>query len=154
MHGFFLLHASHTHGKVSLSVIYILALYSLFQFWFMDQPSCRTSEAFSWCSCIFVHQDSQPHARHELSSTNVICGKCSWIRGWYKLYLDFFFGFHTQTSQQWIYLVHLCQVSDTHNQLLEVLSSLNFNTQEFILSPLQFGVPYSRPRYFCLVRTF
>jgi tRNA (cytosine38-C5)-methyltransferase len=65
-----------------------------------------------------------------------------------------FFGFHTQTSQQWIYLVHLCQVSDTHNQLLEVLSSLNFNTQEFILSPLQFGVPYSRPRYFCLVRTF
>jgi hypothetical protein len=46
------------------------------------------------------------------------------------------------------------QVSDTHDQLLEVLSSLNFNLQEFILSPLQFGVPYSRPRYFCLVRTF
>jgi len=46
------------------------------------------------------------------------------------------------------------EVSDTHDQLLEVLSSLNFNLQEFILSPLQFGVPYSRPRYFCLVRTF
>lgn len=45
-------------------------------------------------------------------------------------------------------------MSDTHYQLLEVLSNLNFNTQEFILSPLQFGVPYSRPRYFCLVRTF
>lgn len=58
------------------------------------------------------------------------------------------------TYQPWIYLVHLCQVSDTHHQLLEVLSSLNFNTQEFILSPLQFGVPYSRPRYFCLVRIF
>lgn len=153
MHGFFLLHASHTHGKVSLSVIYILALYSLFQFWFMDQPLCRTSEAFSWCSCIFVHQDSQSHARHELSSTNVICRKRSWIRGWYNLYLELF-CFSAQTSQQFNSGVYLCQVSDTHDQLLEVLSSLNFNTQEFILSPLQFGVPYSRPRYFCLVRTF
>ncbi|KQK08691.1 tRNA (cytosine(38)-C(5))-methyltransferase [Brachypodium distachyon] len=44
------------------------------------------------------------------------------------------------------------EVSDTHDQLLEVLSILNFNTQEFILSPLQFGVPYSRPRYFCLAK--
>lgn len=44
------------------------------------------------------------------------------------------------------------EVSDTHDQLLEVLSSLNFNMQEFILSPLQFGVPYSRPRYFCLAK--
>ncbi|KAM0826652.1 hypothetical protein ACQ4PT_068726 [Festuca glaucescens] len=44
------------------------------------------------------------------------------------------------------------EVSDTHDQLIEVLSSLNFNTQEFILSPLQFGVPYSRPRYFCLAK--
>uniref|UniRef100_A0A453F1H2 tRNA (Cytosine-5-)-methyltransferase n=1 Tax=Aegilops tauschii subsp. strangulata TaxID=200361 RepID=A0A453F1H2_AEGTS len=42
------------------------------------------------------------------------------------------------------------EVSDTHDQLLAVLSTLSFNTQEFILSPLQFGVPYSRPRYFCL----
>lgn len=56
--------------------------------------------------------------------------------------------------QHWISLICLWQVSDTHDQLLEVLSNLNFNTQEFILSPLQFGVPYSRPRYFCLVRTF
>ncbi|TVU34588.1 hypothetical protein EJB05_16425 [Eragrostis curvula] len=44
------------------------------------------------------------------------------------------------------------EVSDTHDQLLEVLSSLNFKTQEFILSPLQFGIPYSRPRYFCLAK--
>ncbi|GJM93935.1 hypothetical protein PR202_ga10533 [Eleusine coracana subsp. coracana] len=44
------------------------------------------------------------------------------------------------------------EVSDTHDQLLEVLSSLKFNTQEFILSPLQFGIPYSRPRYFCLAK--
>lgn len=44
------------------------------------------------------------------------------------------------------------EVSDTHDLLLEVLSGLNFNTQEFILSPVQFGVPYSRPRYFCLAK--
>ncbi|KAG8077204.1 hypothetical protein GUJ93_ZPchr0007g5627 [Zizania palustris] len=42
------------------------------------------------------------------------------------------------------------EVSDTHDQLLEVLSDLNFNTQEFFLSPLQFCIPYSRPRYFSL----
>lgn len=42
--------------------------------------------------------------------------------------------------------------SITHNQLLELLGKTGFVTQEFILSPLQFGVPYSRPRYFCLAK--
>lgn len=36
--------------------------------------------------------------------------------------------------------------------MLEILEEADFVTQEFILTPLQFGVPYSRPRYFCLVR--
>ena len=35
--------------------------------------------------------------------------------------------------------------------MIEILSKTGFVTQEFILSPVQFGVPYSRPRYFCLV---
>lgn len=43
------------------------------------------------------------------------------------------------------------QTSDTHAKLIEILEKTNFITQEFILSPLQFGIPYSRPRYFCLV---
>lgn len=43
------------------------------------------------------------------------------------------------------------QTSDTHTKMIEILRRTNFITQEFILSPLQFGVPYSRPRYFCLV---
>ncbi|GLJ35107.1 hypothetical protein SUGI_0706530 [Cryptomeria japonica] len=42
--------------------------------------------------------------------------------------------------------------SITHKQLMEVLVKTGFTTQEFILSPLQFGVPYSRPRYFCLAK--
>ncbi|KAI3876940.1 hypothetical protein MKX03_032485 [Papaver bracteatum] len=41
------------------------------------------------------------------------------------------------------------QTSDTHKQMVEMLKK---TTQEFILSPLQFGVPYSRPRYFCLAK--
>lgn len=45
----------------------------------------------------------------------------------------------------------LVQTSDTHSRMIETLVKLEFVTQEFILSPLQFGVPYSRPRYFCLV---
>ena len=45
----------------------------------------------------------------------------------------------------------LMQSSDTHDQLIHILSKCCFTVQEFILSPLQFGIPYSRPRYFCLV---
>ncbi|KAL5099965.1 hypothetical protein RYX36_004292, partial [Vicia faba] len=40
------------------------------------------------------------------------------------------------------------ETSDTHAKLIEILEKTNFITQEFILSPLQLGVPYSRPRYF------
>lgn len=44
------------------------------------------------------------------------------------------------------------ETSDTHEQMLETFGKLGFVTQEFILSPLQFGIPYSRPRYFCLAK--
>uniref|UniRef100_A0A2P2JXD0 tRNA cytosine-5--methyltransferase isoform X1 n=2 Tax=Rhizophora mucronata TaxID=61149 RepID=A0A2P2JXD0_RHIMU len=42
--------------------------------------------------------------------------------------------------------------SDTRMKMMEILASSDFVAQEFILSPLQFGVPYSRPRYFCLAK--
>lgn len=44
------------------------------------------------------------------------------------------------------------ETSDTHAILVEILKKNNFVTQEFILSPLQFGLPYSRPRYYCLAK--
>ncbi|KAL5057636.1 hypothetical protein RYX36_029240, partial [Vicia faba] len=44
------------------------------------------------------------------------------------------------------------ETSDTHAKLIEILEKTNFITQEFILSSLQFGVPYSRPCYFCLAK--
>ncbi|KAM7459462.1 hypothetical protein LguiA_036456 [Lonicera macranthoides] len=44
------------------------------------------------------------------------------------------------------------ETSDTHGKMVEILEKTHFVTQEFILSPLQFGVPYSRPRYFCLAK--
>ncbi|XP_057985628.1 tRNA (cytosine(38)-C(5))-methyltransferase 2 isoform X2 [Hevea brasiliensis] len=44
------------------------------------------------------------------------------------------------------------ETSDTHTKMVEILANSDFVTQEFILSPLQFGVPYSRPRYFCLAK--
>ncbi|KAM7275844.1 hypothetical protein ACFE04_017710 [Oxalis oulophora] len=44
------------------------------------------------------------------------------------------------------------ETSDTHEKMIEILENLDFVTQEFILSPLQFGMPYSRPRYFCLAK--
>ncbi|CAH9122196.1 unnamed protein product [Cuscuta epithymum] len=42
--------------------------------------------------------------------------------------------------------------SDTHDKMMEILEKNQFVTQEFILSPLQFGLPYSRPRYYCLAK--
>ncbi|MFS8005366.1 putative tRNA (cytosine(38)-C(5))-methyltransferase [Helianthus anomalus] len=44
------------------------------------------------------------------------------------------------------------ETSDTHQKMIQILNESQFVTQEFILSPLQFGVPYSRPRYFCLAK--
>lgn len=44
------------------------------------------------------------------------------------------------------------ETSDTHRIMIEILARAGFATQEFILSPLQFDVPYSRPRYFCLAK--
>ncbi|KAM2877919.1 hypothetical protein COP2_020735 [Malus domestica] len=44
------------------------------------------------------------------------------------------------------------ETSDTHTKMIEILGRTNFVLQEFILSLLQFGEPYSRPRYFCLAR--
>lgn len=44
------------------------------------------------------------------------------------------------------------EVSDTHAKMKDTLAKFDYVTQEFILSPLQFGVPYSRPRYFCLAK--
>lgn len=44
------------------------------------------------------------------------------------------------------------ETSDTHQKMVQILEESQFVTQEFILSPLQFGVPYSRPRYFCLAK--
>ncbi|CAN6456167.1 unnamed protein product [Victoria cruziana] len=44
--------------------------------------------------------------------------------------------------------------SETQKHLIRCLGNAGFVTQEYILSPLQFGVPYSRPRYFCLAKRF
>ncbi|KAG8381901.1 hypothetical protein BUALT_Bualt05G0021000 [Buddleja alternifolia] len=44
------------------------------------------------------------------------------------------------------------ETSDTHEKMIAMLRENHFDMQEFILSPLQFGVPYSRPRYFCLAK--
>eukprot|EP00250_Pteridium_aquilinum_P034079 c7002_g1_i1 orf=104-1327(+) len=43
-----------------------------------------------------------------------------------------------------------CSVS--HDLLTKALKRAEFSIQEFILTPLQLGIPYSRPRYFCLAK--
>ncbi|XP_068648682.1 tRNA (cytosine(38)-C(5))-methyltransferase 2 [Aristolochia californica] len=44
------------------------------------------------------------------------------------------------------------ETSDTHKQMMDIFAKTGFVWQEYILSPLQFGIPYSRPRYFCLAK--
>jgi site-specific DNA-cytosine methylase len=44
------------------------------------------------------------------------------------------------------------EASATRAELAQTLSQQSYHFQEFILSPTQFGIPYSRPRYFCLAR--
>ncbi|KAH0469180.1 hypothetical protein IEQ34_002412 [Dendrobium chrysotoxum] len=43
------------------------------------------------------------------------------------------------------------EISNTHKHMMDIFAKNTFVTQEYILSPLQFRIPYSRPRYFCLV---
>ena len=42
------------------------------------------------------------------------------------------------------------EISESASQLRKVLSSLEYNITEYILSPTQIGVPNSRPRYYCV----
>jgi site-specific DNA-cytosine methylase len=42
--------------------------------------------------------------------------------------------------------------SATREALTEVLQAAGYHFQEFHLSPKNFGIPYSRPRYFCVAR--
>ncbi|KAK9858386.1 hypothetical protein WJX84_004189 [Apatococcus fuscideae] len=44
------------------------------------------------------------------------------------------------------------EASQTHADMMQTLVACNYMVQEFLLSPIQFGVPYSRPRYFALAR--
>jgi hypothetical protein len=44
------------------------------------------------------------------------------------------------------------ETSATHRQLREALTAAGFRYQEFVCTPTQCGVPYSRPRYFCLAK--
>ena len=45
------------------------------------------------------------------------------------------------------------ETSETRDVLLRTLEQNGFDSREFILSPRMFGVPYSRPRYFCVAKT-
>ncbi|KAI0527700.1 hypothetical protein KFK09_003305 [Dendrobium nobile] len=44
------------------------------------------------------------------------------------------------------------EISNTHKHMMDIFAKNTFVTQEYILSPLQFRIPYSRPRYFCLAK--
>lgn len=148
-HGFFLLLANPILDKVSCFLFQVLASSSFF-FFGGEFSSCvviRSAKAIWWCSSLFISQDSWTHTTLIPASYIVICGKCRWIWGLFIYHLA---SFITNKKICW-FVIFFLQTSDTHAKMIETLKSSGFVTQEFILSPLQFGVPYSRPRYFCLV---
>ncbi|XP_012076609.1 tRNA (cytosine(38)-C(5))-methyltransferase 2 isoform X1 [Jatropha curcas] len=61
---------------------------------------------------------------------------------------------HTKRPPNMLFVENVVgfETSDTRAKMVEILANSDFVTQEFILSPLQFGIPYSRPRYFCLAK--
>ncbi|XP_015572462.2 tRNA (cytosine(38)-C(5))-methyltransferase 2 isoform X1 [Ricinus communis] len=61
---------------------------------------------------------------------------------------------HTKQPPHMLFVENVVgfETSDTRTNMVEILANSGFVTQEFILSPLQFGIPYSRPRYFCLAK--
>lgn len=44
------------------------------------------------------------------------------------------------------------ECSEIRENLINALKKSNFSYQEFILSPVQFGVPNTRHRYYCLAK--
>ena len=44
------------------------------------------------------------------------------------------------------------EVSEVRKALLKALRTNGYTCREFVLSPRMFGVPYSRPRYFCVAK--
>ncbi|CAJ0937644.1 unnamed protein product, partial [Mesorhabditis belari] len=42
------------------------------------------------------------------------------------------------------------ETSTVHADLLECLRGMGYGVKEYILSPMQFGIPNTRPRYYCL----
>ena len=79
MHGFFLLHVSHTHGKVSFSRRFIVALSAPFQYWFIDQPHIglqkhlADARAFSFIKILNLMQNMSypPQMLYKESHVNI-----------------------------------------------------------------------------------
>eukprot|EP00879_Flechtneria_rotunda_P028681 GHRR01030889.1.p1 GENE.GHRR01030889.1~~GHRR01030889.1.p1 ORF type:complete len:318 (+),score=119.91 GHRR01030889.1:136-1089(+) len=57
-----------------------------------------------------------------------------------------------QHPPEWLLLENVVgfELSGTHKLMVEVLAAAGYCVQDFILTPTQYGVPYSRPRYFCV----
>lgn len=54
-----------------------------------------------------------------------------------------------QQPPQWLMLENVVGFdhSDVHKLMVKALQDAGYHMQEFILSPLQYGIPYTRPRY-------
>ena len=61
---------------------------------------------------------------------------------------------HLQNQPEYLVIENVVgfETSRTAAALRKMLVGAGYESQEFLLSPLQLGIPYSRPRYFCVAR--
>ncbi|KAK3907873.1 tRNA (cytosine-5-)-methyltransferase [Frankliniella fusca] len=61
---------------------------------------------------------------------------------------------HLKSSLRYILVENVkgFELSESRSQLIEALSKENFTFQEFLLNPMQFGIPNSRLRYYLLAK--
>lgn len=154
-HGFFLLPANLTHGKVNFFPSHTMFTSFFFSIMLLNnlalglQKDTGDARAFSFLQILELMPSlSRPPSM--LFVENVVGFEVCLVNSTHclkfqNIFIDGFLYLFIFFCSSWQ------QTSDTHAKLIEILKKTNFVTQEFILSPLQFGIPYSRPRYFCLV---
>lgn len=123
----------------------------------------RSPKRFRWCSGILFSQNTWTCPTYFSAPTHAVCGECCWVWGLYGEYWILEAKFSQACKYPFVanvligassFCFLLLQTSNTHKEMMEIFAKSGFVTQEYILTPLQFGVPYSRPRYFCLVNYF
>ena len=71
-----------------------------------------------------------------------------------KVYIDAFLLPRLERRPRYLLVENVVgfEVSETHSQLMACLTQCGYTAQQFMLTPLQFGIPNCRLRYYLIAR--